>query len=449
MTMCSRTVRRMAAIACVGMAIGATALADDLRVPAEFTTIQSAIDAAKAGDRVLVADGVYMGVGNTDITFRGKAITVQSENGAASCIIDCDATPTDPRRGFVFSSGEGLDSVLDGFTITNGATLPGAIADTFNGAAILCNNGSSPTIRNCVLSNNRAGCWGGAFCCSNASPVIENCVFVNNHTDDDGGGLFIWLESYPVVINSVFAGNTAPGSGGGLTNFGGGITLINCTLVDNSAGWGSAGYLWNSELHNSIVWDHPGGHGLEGAPVVTYSNVEGGYTGVGNMNLDPRFVKPEANDYRLAKGSPSIDAGDNVRVPAAVVLDANGEARFTGAFVDQGAFENPTQPRRLTLRTPIPGHAGEMNSMDLGGAVSGSEVFFVYGFRAGATEVPGCPGLVVDLARPTLLGREVADGHGFVRMKAFVPATAQGRQILLQAVTPTACEVSDRVTHTF
>ncbi len=82
----------------------------------EFSTIQAAIDAAVDGDEVIVADGTYTGVGNRDIDFKGKAITVRSENGPDNCIIDCERE----GRGFYFHNGEDDRSILQGLTITNG-----------------------------------------------------------------------------------------------------------------------------------------------------------------------------------------------------------------------------------------------------------------------------------------------------------------------------------------
>ena len=87
---------------------------------ADFDTIQAVIDDANDGDTVLVAAGTYTGDGNRDIDFAGKAITVKSENGPQTCIIDCQGSEDDPHRGFYFHSGEEANSVIEGFTITGG-----------------------------------------------------------------------------------------------------------------------------------------------------------------------------------------------------------------------------------------------------------------------------------------------------------------------------------------
>ena len=103
-----------------GWAVASPVLADTLLVPSEYATIQAGIDAAVDGDTVLVADGTYSGPGNRDMDFGGKAITVQSENGPAACIIDIAADENDPHRAFHFCSGEPAESVVAGFTIQNG-----------------------------------------------------------------------------------------------------------------------------------------------------------------------------------------------------------------------------------------------------------------------------------------------------------------------------------------
>ncbi len=87
-----------------------------ISVPADYTTIQHAIDVSVDGDTVLVANGTYRGLGNVDLTFEGKAITVMSENGPEFCTIDCQGN----GRGFSFHSRENAASIVDGFTITRG-----------------------------------------------------------------------------------------------------------------------------------------------------------------------------------------------------------------------------------------------------------------------------------------------------------------------------------------
>ena len=93
------------------------ALSATLHVPGTFPKIQDAIDAAAKGDTVLVASGTYV----ENISFRGKAIAVVSASGPDTTIIDGGA-PSNPNYGSVviFTSMEQSDSVLEGFTITNG-----------------------------------------------------------------------------------------------------------------------------------------------------------------------------------------------------------------------------------------------------------------------------------------------------------------------------------------
>ena len=98
----------------------AAILTVDDDMPANFVRIQAAIEAAQEGDVIVVADGIYSGPGNRDLNFKGKSISVRSENGPENCIIDCQATEVDPHRGFYFHGDEGKDSVVDGFTIMNG-----------------------------------------------------------------------------------------------------------------------------------------------------------------------------------------------------------------------------------------------------------------------------------------------------------------------------------------
>jgi hypothetical protein len=93
-----------------------TGFAAVLHVPSQFQTIQEAVDAALDNDTVLIADGTYSGQFNHNIPFDGKPITVTSEHGSQTCIVDCGLD----GRGFGFISGETQSSVLKGITIRNG-----------------------------------------------------------------------------------------------------------------------------------------------------------------------------------------------------------------------------------------------------------------------------------------------------------------------------------------
>ena len=195
----------------------------------EFTTIQTAIDAALPGDTILVADGTYTGPGNRDIDFRGKNITVASANGPDSCRIDC----LRQGRGVLFHSGEDERSVLDGFAIIHGT------ADY--GGGICCIDGSSPTIKNCVFQDNEADHGGGGTYIAASGPVLTNCTFVANRAtcrqaQDNGesrsitawGGAMLNNGSHPTVRICDFRENLAMASGGAIGN----LDRVNATFVD-------------------------------------------------------------------------------------------------------------------------------------------------------------------------------------------------------------------------
>ena len=233
-----------------------------LRVPDAYRTIQDAIDNASDGETIWIADGTYTGTGNKNIDFKGKAITVKSENGPLTCIINCK----NEGFGFYFHSGEGPDSVLHGLTIWNGT-------NSGRGGGIYCDQ-SSPTITNCIFSNNTAGKYGGGMynfnnscpkltnckfirnsagvagsesgngggMCNllNSNPTLINCEFFQNHANYQGGGIYNEDKSNPIIIKCYFYENSAK-NGGGMYNFSNSNPLLsNCILVDNSADYGGA-----------------------------------------------------------------------------------------------------------------------------------------------------------------------------------------------------------------
>ncbi len=345
-------------VLCAGLAAAQTTW----YVPDDHATIQGAIHAAAQGDTICVRPGTY----EENIDFVGKAVTVVSEKGPDLTVVDGNSVD----RCFIFQSGEDRNSVLEGFTITNGDAQGG------NGGGIDCTLQSSPTITNCVIAGNRAAALGGGIACRGFSHAkITGCTFINNVSEgayegSQGGGLscfilsnaivtdcvFIGNESqwgggldcsgsYPVITNCVFQGNEAYLGGGAIFCSSADPVVTNCTMVDNAAyiggGLVTAGAVLPSYpvLTNSILWNNSPEQiyiGIGGA-TVTFCDVMGGWPGTGNINETPSFVDLDAGDFHLNWYSPCRDAGDNAAVQTA--SDNEGDPRIVLGRVDMGADE--------------------------------------------------------------------------------------------------------------
>ncbi|MFH2001034.1 MAG: hypothetical protein ABIK28_15235, partial [Planctomycetota bacterium] len=173
---------------CLCLAFSLAAFADTLHVPSlSYSTIQDAIDAAMPGDVVMVCPGTYV----ENISFLGKAITVVSSHGPACTVID-GSQPLNPDFGSVvmFLNHEGLDSVLDGFTLTNGTGtyVVGYPSYNYCGGGIVCWM-ASPCIKNCRFFKNTAREGGGLYG-DHCESLIINCIFEENHATDNGGGMY-------------------------------------------------------------------------------------------------------------------------------------------------------------------------------------------------------------------------------------------------------------------
>jgi len=287
-------------LAVVAVCRGRTITVDD-DGPADFSTIQAGIDDSDDGDTVLVADGVYTGDGNRDIDFLGKAITVKSENGPETCVIDCNGTLYEQHRGFYFHTGEDTNSVLSGFTITNGASE--------KGGGISCDY-ASPTIEGNIISGNTAfppndvPGSGGGIRCSYSSAVLRNNVIANNYVVGGGGGIYAAASSL-ILANNLITGNHAypyistmfnPGTGGAIWGIRSSLTITNNTIVGNYAqnlGGAIACNDASLTIVNSILRSNqPHEISVYGTDMTdaTYSNIQGGRIGEGNIDTDPCFA---------------------------------------------------------------------------------------------------------------------------------------------------------------
>ena len=212
----------------ISIIIISAAFGETLLVPSQYPTIQAGINAAADGDTVLIADGTYTGIGNKNIDFLGKVITVKSENGAQSCIIDCEGA----GRGFYFHTNEDTNSLLSGFTITDGYME--------DGGGIYCSY-ASPLIENCLLSDNIVEDYGGGLYCYFAPAIIRNCTFYGNSAGWDGAGIFLYCSNI-LVEDSEFRKNTAF-FGGGIWSEDSHPTITNCIFEENTATWDGGGIL--------------------------------------------------------------------------------------------------------------------------------------------------------------------------------------------------------------
>jgi len=297
-------------------------------VTSRTLTIQDAIDSVIDGGEVIVADGIYKGYGNRDIDFRGKAVTVRSENGPQNCIIDPNGTPQQPHRGFYFHNNEDANSVLEGFTIINGYVNSG-------GGAIYCQH-SSPAIADCIFNGNAAGSddHGGAIYNEASSPTITNCIF-NRNSAKYGGAIYNEAAG-SAITNCTFSFNASE-YGGAIYNITSDISLTNCSFSDNSAGNGGGIYnnLSNAVLTNcafdnntaTIEWWNNGGgavYNRTSSPILrdcTFQNNQSAWDGGAIFNAiesDPVITSCTFNAniamrndggalYNIDRCSPKVD----------------------------------------------------------------------------------------------------------------------------------------------
>ena len=168
----------------------------------EAQTIQAAIDSCTHGDTVMVADGIYTGEGNWELDFHGRHILLRSENGPQFTIIDCAGSAEERRRAFTFANDEDSTFIIDGFTIRGGYGPD--YSATSSGGAMFFDN-SSPTVKNCVFTNNSAA-LGGALFGYRADPRLINCTFADNSATQ-GAAAFLYASSSAIFANCLIAFN--------------------------------------------------------------------------------------------------------------------------------------------------------------------------------------------------------------------------------------------------
>jgi hypothetical protein len=194
-------------------------------------------------------------------------------------------------------SGGGMSNIVSDPILTNCNFSENS---TWYRGGGMTNAWGSPTLTNCTFSRNSAD-NGGGMNNWNSSPTLTGSNFSGNSAKQMGGGMYNELFSNPTMTNCTFSGNSAEQMGGGMYNeLISSPILTNCTFAQNSADNGSAfgcdsdeqSNTSNVELINCILWD--GGNEIwkndNSTILITYSNIQGGFTGKGNIEADPLFA---------------------------------------------------------------------------------------------------------------------------------------------------------------
>lgn len=382
-----------------------------------YTSLQDALAVATSGDQIWVAAGRYTPSASGDRAasftlpsgvsiyggFAGDEMTLDQRDWTAhASMLSGDLNGNDGPT-FAGTSENSYrvvrcaeSATLDGFTISGG-NADGSYPNDY-GAGITCF--ASSTLRNLIVSGNRAVSEGGGMVINGASPTLTNVTISDNVSLSRGGGIansggspvltdvtisgnsalsanqdarggaFFSLGggANPVFTNVVVSGNLADEGGGFYFNIGSAV-YTNVTISGNRAntvGGGISNGFAALQLRNSIIWGNAAGTGggqiaaPNGGVTVSFSSVEGGASGTGNLSSDPQFVTSVAatsapstgGDLRLQASSPAIDAGNNeVTNPSLPAADRDGLARRvdradvtdtgsgTAPLVDMGAYE--------------------------------------------------------------------------------------------------------------
>ncbi|MBN1765326.1 MAG: hypothetical protein JW860_08730 [Sedimentisphaerales bacterium] len=365
-------------------------------------SIQNTIITASSGDTIQVAPGTYQEnislKSGVSLIGAGADVTVidGGRNNHVISAINCDSSTV----LFGFTITNGLDVKGGGIYIKNSTMTILNCVFSYNearedGGGIYQEDQSATTIINCLFSTNLATATddsnGAGMYNLNSSPQITDCTFSGNTAKRMGGGMFNDDNSFPTITNCSFLGNSCETSGGGMHNLfgepmlyncrfnynssqrGGALSnmrsnpeLVNCTFTLNSATH-SGGGLFNDTLsnpyitncilsNNSADTDNEISNDMS-TPIIQNSLVAGcGGSGPGwiasfgtdadnNIDTDPCFVAPLAEDFHLSADSPCIDQGDDTALPAEVTTDLDGNPRFIDGnndlipTVDMGAYE--------------------------------------------------------------------------------------------------------------
>ncbi|MEW5800562.1 MAG: right-handed parallel beta-helix repeat-containing protein [bacterium] len=305
---------------------------------------------------------------NSALDGYGGGIFCSSSSPAISnCSISQNSVNGDYGSGGGIACSDSSPAISNCIISQNSAS--GSTGAALHGGGISC-IGSSPAITDCTITENLAsGDGGGIHCYHFSSPTITDSSISGNSASRHGGGIRCFYFSSSKITKSIISGNSASLSGGGIdckyfspphivnsiftlnsaSHFGGAMACFdnsspavrNCTVTKNSAS-SHGGGIYGSDsssprIINSILWQDTPDEIYASTASVTYSDIQNGYGGEGNICLDPEFIDPDGGDYHLGSRSPCIDKGTGDGAP---FIDTDDLPRPGGAGYDLGAYES-------------------------------------------------------------------------------------------------------------
>lgn len=322
----------------------------------------------------------------------GGAIHVTaSELFVSACSFTGNMTRDDwnGEGGAIFMDWDTMAAIEDSVFEGNAAASGGAVAGNMGHARITgCRFRNNSALLSTLPSHFSVG--GGAIAAGNFSVMLTDCDLQGNRAKGGGavrGNYFANLA----FTNCILAGNRAE-RGGAIYTTGGNLRLTNCTLASNF-GEDQHAIRGPGALEHCIVWD---GGDLDadklGVITAVYSDIEGGYPGQGNLDVDPLFVRPgrwaDATDPNVILGPDDPNAlwlaGDyHLQSQAGhwdqdvndYVIDA-----ATSPCIDAGDWGTPIG------NEPFP-NGGVLNLGAYGGTAQASKSYF--GGPICETSVPG------------------------------------------------------------
>lgn len=242
------------------------------------------------GDRAIVQNNV---ISNNESQYKAGGIVVWSNSNIS--ILDNII-----ENNYAESYGGGI-LVHEANPVISGNLIKNNTVELYNGGGIYCDIGTEPLILNNIITGNQTlgpyGNGGGIYCFL-SSPIIERNLIKSNivHGFNGYGGGINCEGSYATITNNTLYGNSVPNEG-----FGGGIycgnysspMVVNTIAWEDTAEFGEEIYLEPSASIN-----------------ISYSDIQLGWDGEGNLDIDPLFNEPEVGDFHLQFNSPCIDAGN-------------------------------------------------------------------------------------------------------------------------------------------